>query len=142
MTREPSREQLDLAARVLAHECAEDPASGRAAAAARMFERLFLELAPLIGSAGVIALFSRAVMRTKSKRVAVEGLAITLEPLDVMEQHLRTHFAALSERDAAECAVALWAMLVSLMANFIGEPLTLQVIQRAWPAVDVAKESK
>lgn len=117
-----------LAARAGAATRAETPA----AAAQCAYDDLVQVCAPLIGEAGVDALTARALYLAQQEYawlVAVRGPEHSKEPLGPV-------WASLAGQDATvatEGAAAVFAMLVGLLATFIGRPLTASLIRRAWP---------
>ncbi len=62
----PSAAFVTLATQLCEHECgAVRTSSGNAAAAVRVFEKLFAQLAPVVGVTGVIAVFARSLALTR-----------------------------------------------------------------------------
>jgi len=105
-----------------------------AAAAQGLYDDLAGVSAPLIGQVGINALTGRALflvqrsfpwMMRSSETGAWTGpfaqIAFCLEQQDPAV--------------ATEAAGAVFATLTGLLANFIGEPLTMRVLQKAWPDV-------
>ena len=130
--------QLDLAATLLKHERV--GASDDRAAASRVFDKIFAELIPVVGDRGVVAVFARSAVAAKTHCAALQGLAITIDSVDAVSAKIREHLATVEETEVTECAVTLCAAFVSLMSRLIGFPLTVHLLQRAWPEVDL-KES-
>jgi hypothetical protein len=123
-----------LALKVLAQHGG--PAAGTealATAARRAYMDLARVSAPLIGQVGVDALTGRAVHLAKRD---YPWLVDGREP-----EHAEGPFAqviiCLERQDpavATEAAGALFATLTGLLVTFIGEPLTVGLLRKAWPA--------
>jgi hypothetical protein len=130
---------LDAATRLLTQEGAgAGSAEERAVAAGRLYEKLFARLAPLIGDAGVRALFTRSV---KLARVEFPSLdEISPDPLGrdapAPEQELVRCLGRLAPEAASEAATRVYATLIALMTTFIGERLVLRIIESAFPRTD------
>jgi hypothetical protein len=131
MTR-PSAAQIEMARRWLVDEGgAGGTSEACATAAGRIHDRLTAQLAPLLGAAGVQALFVRSGKLAQAELAsAAEGAS--LEGSTKLAAHLR----ALDPLTAMETAVALFARFLELVTTFIGERLTIQALKRAWPRID------
>ena len=136
MTEEPNH--LRTARAIFAFERA--AAADERVAASRLFTRMFQELAPLVGERGVIAVFARSTVHAKKRYDGLAKLVITVESLDAVGETLRKHFGAVDVDHVAEGAAELCATFLELMARLVGHHLILQLIQRAWPEVDLMKE--
>jgi hypothetical protein len=107
-------------------------ASAIAAAARRLCERFAHQLAPLLGDAGVTAIYARSL------HLALQQLA-GLAPVQVSKRDngpftLAQHFLEHQEPAvAAEAAVALLTTVTELLASFIGDRLTVGLLRQAWP---------
>ncbi len=134
----------DVFRRILAREAG--PGADRSAtvaAARRVCERFAHPLIPLIGDAGVAAICARSVHLTQRN---APGLA-PVRP----SAHGDAPFAPLllfleQQQPAAvtEAAVAALATASQLLASFIGESLTSQLLCEAWPddfAADTTEET-
>ena len=130
--------QLDLVTTLLNHE--RGAARDDREAAPRVLDKMFAQLAPVVGDRGVIAVFVRSAVAAKAQCAALRSLAVTIDSLDAVDAKIRDHFATVEDTEATECAIALCVEFVELMSRLIGASLTAQLIQRAWPEVDV-KES-
>jgi len=96
----------------------------------RVCEKLRQPLSRLAGVAGFRSLLSRAlalandeVRWMKAIHVRADG---SLEGLDEAQ-------AQLSETEIADGEIVLIAQLIGLLATFIGEELTLRLVQESWP---------
>jgi hypothetical protein len=104
-------------------------------AARRSYDDLVRVSAPLIGRVGLEALTGRAIHLAQREYPAL------LQPVDSARREPRAEpFAQIVEelahRDAAiasDCAAALIGTLTGLLVTFIGEPLTLGLLRKAWP---------
>jgi hypothetical protein len=121
----------NLASRLLALEAAAAKrAGGHSSSAFRVCERLQEPLSRLAGTAGFRSLLSRAlalasseVRWVKAVHVAANG---SLEGLDEAQaQH--------SQDQIAVGEIVLLTQLLGLLVTFIGEGLTLRLVQEAWP---------
>jgi len=123
----------DLAVRLMAWEAKASRSSGtRPKEVFLVCEKLRPHLSGLMGKTGYRALLSRALVMARQKaslpgtmRVTAEG---TLDGLDEPEMRV----------DANKLAVGsaiLIALLLELLAAFIGENMTLQIVREVWPKV-------
>jgi hypothetical protein len=102
-----------------------------AAAASRLYERFANQLAPLVGDAGVAAIYARSLHLVQQR---VPGL--TPIPAAEQEDELKRTYLFLSHQqpaEAAEAAVAVITTVSELMASFIGDSLTRSLLREAWP---------
>jgi hypothetical protein len=103
-----------------------------AEAARRLCERFAEQLTPLIGDAGVAAIWARSLHLTQRKvrglvpvRASTQGDA----PFALLQQSLEQQ----EPTAATEAAVAVLATASELLALFIGEGLTTRLLREAWP---------
>ena len=128
----PSATQVERATRLLASEGAPWSSSEECAAAAwRVYEKLNARLSPLLGSAGVQALFVRSA---KLAQAEFPSLAEIAKPEGLTR--LGPCLQALDLTLAAEAAAALFGTFLELMTTFIGERLTVLVLRSAWPEIE------
>jgi hypothetical protein len=126
-----SPETRDWAHRLLAYEAVAGETSAPAeSAAVRVYEKLRRPLCALAGIAGFRSLASRALTLAKAEAPALSAVQVTadglLQGLDELESQ--------SDKDHAEQeASILIAQLLGLLRTFIGETLTLRLVQDAWP---------
>jgi hypothetical protein len=128
----PSATQLDKAKQLLASEG--DPWSSAeecASAAWRVYEKLNARLAPLLGSAGVQALFVRSAKLAQTEFGSLAEIA-TPEGLTRLGSCLQ----ALDPAIATEAAATLFGTFLDLITTFIGERLTVLVLRSAWPTIE------
>jgi hypothetical protein len=122
-----------LAVRVLRHEAGPDAdAAALAAAARRAYDDLARVVTPVIGQAGVEALTGRALHLAQRD---YPWLRDTRGPEPAEGPFTRVVFT-LERQDpavAAEAAGSVFATLTGLLVTFIGEPLTLRLLRKAWP---------
>jgi hypothetical protein len=123
---EPGATQIERVQRLLAHEATQEGAG----APARVYDKLVAQLAPLVGAAGVQALFMRSAKLAQG------------EFADLAQASILEGAAALRERLASpggvaeQSALTLFATFLALVTEFIGERLTHQILRRAWPMLD------
>lgn len=128
----PSATQVERARRLLASEGDSGSSAAQCAAAAwRVYEKLNARLAPLLGSAGVQALFLRSA---KLAQADFASLAEVAAPEGLTK--LGACLQALAPADATEVAATLFGTFLDLMTTFIGERLTVLVLRSAWPTIE------
>jgi hypothetical protein len=132
-----------LAERMLTHEVLVDTAAGCAAAVGRINQRLQRRFAPLIGVAGMRALFVRSVKLT---HLACSVLAELPTPeygdnADITVPVV-TLLSTLDYDVARTVATALYANFIGLTSTLIGERLVMLVLQRAFPNLDVTAKQE
>ena len=130
----PTPDMQDLAARLIAYEGAagHDPVRF---GAFHVCEKMRRPLSTLAGSAGFRALFMRALTLAQ----------IDAKPLSVAEVKVDGRLDGLeklSPDEAQECGLALVAQLISLLVTFIGESLTLQLINKQWPDLPASEPAR
>jgi hypothetical protein len=122
-----------LALTVLArHTGPAEGAEAVAAAALRAYDDLARVSAPLIGQIGVDALTGRALHLAQRD---YPWLADTREP-EQAEGPFTQVMVCLERQDpavATEAAGAVFATFMGLLITFIGEPLTMRLLRKAWP---------
>lgn len=140
----PSSAQLELSRRLLALE--ESSETPLAVAAARAYQRLLLHLSPIVGMAGVQALFARSVKLSAVDYPCLSGLVGLALKYDVDPDHapqaspaeeLRAYLQR-QEALSIESVEMLFAHFCALLAAFIGDRLTAQVLEDAWRAESVS----
>lgn len=125
--------ELDSARRLLSYEgAAGGRADSYAVAAGRVYDKINAQLGPLLGPAGVRALFVRSAKLARLETAGLVEIAI-LESSAALAAFFRTLAPAI----AADAAEALFGTFLSLTTTFIGGRLTAQVLRRAWPNLDV-----
>ena len=128
----PNARQRERANRLLASEGAPWSSSEECAAAAwRVYEKINARLAPLLGLAGVQALFARSARLTQAE---VPSLAEVATPEGLTR--LGPCLQALAPAVAADAAATLFGTFLELMTTFIGERLTVLVLRSAWPEIE------
>jgi hypothetical protein len=142
MTSDNTRPQVFR--RMLAREAGTDAnAPAIAAAARRVCENFARQFGPLIGDAGVAAIFARSLHLTqRNVRELAPGRASDQKdpPFALLQLFLEQQEPAA----ATETAVAVLAMASELLASFIGESLTARLLSEAWPddfAADTTEET-
>jgi hypothetical protein len=122
-----TKAEMDAALRFLASERGTTgSAEERAAAAVRVYERIAERLDPLIGTAGVRALFARSMKLNAKEHRCFESRVVDGEPPQVAMAPSARLLGCLRELEpevASEAAAALFATLFGLLIAFIGERL-------------------
>jgi hypothetical protein len=115
-----------------------------AAAARRLCEHFARQLSPLVGDAGVAAIYARSLHLTQRQfpRLAPDRTSDQDDGPFARAQLFVEH----QESDVAtEAAVAVLTTVGELLASFIGESLTTRLLREAWPddfAGDATEETK
>lgn len=130
---------------MLAHQAgANASAEAYAAAAFRAYDDLARVSTQLIGQSGVDALTGRALHLAQKE---YPWLVHRREP-EQAEGPFAQIIVCLKRQDAAialEAAAAVFGTLAGLLVTFIGEPLTMQLLRKAWPdafSADLEEEQK
>lgn len=135
----PLEAHVEVAKRLLAQERGGGgDAKERAVAAGRVYETLFRALAPVIGAAGVRALFARSVRLASTEFPCLGEISMTAEPPEDSVQVAEQLVGCLSKLEPAagsEVATGLYAVFLGLLAKFIGERLVSQIVTTAFPAI-------
>jgi hypothetical protein len=97
-------------------------------------EKLRTHLATLMGNVGFRALLSRALALANEE---VPWLRAVHVKADGSLQGLDELKAQVAPEEIAEDGVVLVAQLLGLLAAFIGETLTLQMVREVWPKLSV-----
>jgi hypothetical protein len=114
---------------------AEADADAIASAVRRTYDDLARVSVPLIGRVGLEALTGRAVHLTQRECPGLNASADSARrgqgagPFAQIVEALAQQEPAL----ATDCAAALIGTLTGLLVTFIGEPLTLGLLRKAWP---------
>jgi len=123
---------VEKAKQLLASEGAPWTSSEECAAAAwRVYEKLNARLAPLLGSAGVQALFVRSAKLAQGN---FASLAEVATPGGLTR--LGSCLEALDPIIAPDAAATLFGTFLDLIFTFIGERLAVLVLRSAWPAIE------
>jgi hypothetical protein len=120
-----------FARRLVVHETAATKSAGaQKSAAFRVCEKLRQPLSRLAGVAGFRSLLSRALALTNDEARWMKAIQVKA---DGSLEGLEEAQAQLSETEIAEGEVVLIAQLIGLLVTFIGEELTLRLVQESWP---------
>lgn len=96
-----------------------------------MFRTLLFVLSPILGQAGSLALFRRSLRLTdKAFPYHEMGTAEEGALLNTVDAYLRRN-----PQIALDAATTLLKNFVELLATFVGEGLTRQLLQDAWPDI-------
>jgi len=102
-----------------------------AAGAASACEKLCRHLARIVGETGVRALFDRSVTMSRSEFLwlpIAEGTSFAAR-----WNELATALARQPPAAALEAATRVVATLIGLVGRFVGDNLTLRLLQELWP---------
>jgi hypothetical protein len=121
-----------LARRLVAIESSRSASTADNTASARVCEKLRGELTAYVGAVGFRALISRAVSLAKARDHSLQGLFV----------HVDGKVAGFQpETPPPKDEHLLVAHLLQLLAIFIGEPLTLALVQNNWPEAQTQEHS-
>lgn len=135
----PSVAHVAVAKRLLAHDRAgAEPVLDDAANVGRVFGCLYRTLEPLIGEAGAHALFVRSLKLSRVEFPELAKVAGPGEPSCGSQNGVADVVARLCQlhpNTCMEAAIALLAVVLGLLTNFIGDPLVRQILQKAFPSI-------
>src|SRR6204780_3498451 len=121
----------DLAQRLLAYENAEGKTSEPTEFAAfRVCERLRQPVITLAGVTGFRSLLSRALALARAEAPSLSAVQVAADGSLLGLDELRPQVDADQARDRGAILIA---QLIGLLLTFIGEGLTLRLIQDVWP---------
>jgi hypothetical protein len=124
---------LDLARRLLAYEAANGNSYEKTSGLRQVSEKFRLPLSALVGAIGFHALLSQALTLAKAHSAALSVARVkadgTLEGLS--EVH---------DDKTVEASAILIAQLLGLLVTFIGEKLTMRLVQEIWPDLSAWKK--
>lgn len=123
-------ETRDWARRLLASEAAAESSPSTGSTVLRVYEKLRRSLCALVGVAGFRSLASRALTLAKAEAPSLSEMQVTA---DGSLQGLGQTGSESDKRLAGESGVILLAQFLGLLQSFIGEALTLRLVQDAWP---------
>ena len=131
-------EMRDLAHRLLSYEADAGKASeSKEAATLRVYEKLRQSLGVFAGSAGFQSLASRALALARSEAHSLSAAQVSadgsLRGLGEFEPQIDIDKVRVGEYSSGEEGVILIARLLGLLLIFLGEALTLNLVQNAWP---------
>lgn len=130
---------VELAKILLAHERACVPREPNPAdATERVYAALSRTLTPIIGAAGTDALFVRSVKLARAECPSLANVVVAGAPSDSDARVAGSFVACLRELEpgvGTEAAERLFAVLLRLLTNFIGEALVSQILQKAFPGI-------
>lgn len=121
----------NLAHRLISEEHRQrDPSDTESRAALRVCDKLRESLSALAGARGFRALLVRALTLAKADAPWLGGLEVGANGALVFPAKLE---GDLAPKEAAKGGVALVGHLLELLVTFIGEALTLRLVQQVWP---------
>jgi hypothetical protein len=134
-----SPETLDLARRLLAYEAVSGkPSEPAESAVVRVCGKLRSPLCALAGVAGYRSLLSRALTLARAKAPSLSAVQVTA---DGYLQGLGEFEPQIDKGHAEDGGVILIAQLLGLFLTFIGEALTLRLVQDVSPHLKVTAKS-
>lgn len=118
-----------LARRLLIYE-ANDGNQSQLQAASQAIEKLGLYLTKFVGTAGFQALLERAVVLAKAHESRLVSGATSAEHISVRFDNIRLGRSAEEDRTGQ---MALLTQLLSLLITFMGQSVTMHMVQEVWP---------
>ena len=117
-----------LAGRLIAIEAGNKPPA--AEEVGRVVEKLRVPLTKFAGALGFRTLLSRALVLANAEVPALKVLQVRSDgKLDQFDELARSQDPEVLEKGA----IVLVAHLLGLLVTFIGQPLTVRLVQDAWP---------
>jgi hypothetical protein len=120
----------DLARQLLAEAAAGETSLTTESAFLRVYEKLRCSLCALVGVVGFRSLASRALTLAKAEAPSLSEMQVTS---DGSLQRFGKPESQSQEHQEDEAGVILLAELLALLITFIGESMTLRLLQDAWP---------
>ena len=128
-------ESRHLAQRLLAYEAVAGESSEPAESAAfRVCAKLRRPLTTLAGVAGFRSLLSRALTLAKAEAPSLSAVQVAA---DGSVKGLDELASQTDKEQAQDGGVILIAQLIGLLRTFIGEGLTLRLVQDVWPEASI-----
>ena len=128
----PTEAHRQLAGRLLFDQGPGPETTG--AAVRRVYAALDGALAPVLGAAGVQALFARSVRLVRQDFAALAALLGREDTAPDVER-FSASLDQLPRAPGQDAAIALYANLIALLVTFIGEALTEHLVKAAFPAL-------
>lgn len=136
---------LEIATRLLTHECPVSVEPKQQAAASRkVYEALFLALSPIIGASGFRALVVRSVKLSRPHFPCLQSVELTLAPWESSERvadHLVVCLAKLPPGQGIAVGAVVYATFFGLVSALIGDALVAQIVKGVLPPPDVSNVS-
>lgn len=121
----------DLARQLLTLEAASQSGSEQEHAAARVCEKLRISLTRFVGAVGFASLMRRSLALARTEVPSLQNIKVNsdgaLEGLELLADE--------ANHEGGEAAIAIARHLLTLLATFVGEPMTLRLVREAWPSL-------
>jgi hypothetical protein len=118
--------------RILGERTAELTNGEEAVAAVRTaHEKLARAMSPIIGEAGLLAMFARSVRKARALYPCLDSVEVS--DLDTVLERLWSSLGQQEPAAIREIGIALLSNFVELLATLIGDELTLTLFRNAWP---------
>ena len=123
----------DLARQLLNLEAESQPASeSQVPAAVRVCDKLRISLTRFVGTAGIASLMRRSVALARAEVPSLQKIIVNPDgTLDGLEELVID-----ANHEGSDAALAITRHLLTLLATFVGEPMTLRMVREAWPSWD------
>jgi hypothetical protein len=138
------RTHLEAAKRLLAYEGSPaDDTSGEIAAAERVYARLFDCLAPIIGPAGVLALFLRSAKLAQADLPDLGAFReVTSKPALGGGIELFRSLSSLDPSQVAAASASVYAKFLGLLTTLIGERLVARILDEAFTELAATSQER
>ncbi len=135
----PSPESHDLACQLLAHEMQGPSLEGRtptetAEAGQRICQKLYQQMAQLIGPTGFNALGARALHLARIEFPFLNGVEIRMQEEGCLKG-LPESVQGQPPAEISSALVAVFANFIWLLVTFIGKDLALRQLRSIWPEI-------
>lgn len=117
--------------------CASGSPEAQEDAVRHMSGAIYRAFSPVIGTAGIGALFARSVKATRANFPDLVAVSITIDSDGNrhLPEHLTNCMGQLAPSEALNLATGLYAAFFELISDLIGEPLVWKIMERAFPAL-------
>ena len=126
----PEKDLKTVVASVLQKRAESSDTAAILTAARRAHEDLAGVMLPLIGDVGLRALSARAIHLTQRE---INADVPPTSANDGTPEAFNAWLGQVGESRAADAASAMLSTLSGLLGTFIGEPLTMRLLRKAWP---------
>ena len=126
----PEKDLKTVVASVLQKRAESSDTAAILTAARRAHEDLAGVMLPLIGDVGLRALSARAIHLTQRE---INADVPPISTNDGTPEAFNAWLGQVGESRAADAASAMLSTLSGLLGTFIGEPLTMRLLRKAWP---------
>lgn len=138
----------ELSRQLLAMEAADDNAGKpRAHEGVRVCEKLRIAVTRFAGAEAFASLMRRALALARTDAPSVQGMTVNADgSVDGLEALAAARSRAGAAEDCgalvADSASAIVTHLLWLLITFVGEPVTIKLVQHGWPASSMQEQRR